>query len=107
RDPRLIQREDPDVSAEVEKILVEDGIEVHNSVQATGVEKSAGGVRVQLQPGGAGAIEASHVLLALGRVPNSDRLALDAAGVETDKSGYIRVDEKLETSVPGIFAIGD
>ncbi len=108
RDPRLILREDPDVSAEVEKILKEDGIEVLNSAQVTRVETSGGGVRVLLQSReGAKNISGSHLLLALGRVPNSDRLNLAAAGVQTDKLGYIEVDAKLETKVPGIYAIGD
>jgi pyruvate/2-oxoglutarate dehydrogenase complex dihydrolipoamide dehydrogenase (E3) component len=108
RDPRLIQREDPDVSAEVEKILKEDGVEVLNSAQVTRLEKNAGGVRVLLQAAdGAKEITGSHLLLALGRVPNSDRLKLAAAGVETDKAGFIKVNSRLETNVPGIYAIGD
>jgi len=108
RDPRLILREDPDVSAEVEKILKEDGVEILNSTQVTLLEKIRAGVRVVLETGeGARKISGSHLLLALGRVPNSDRLNLGAAGVETDNSGFIRVNPKLETSVPGIYAIGD
>ena len=108
RDPRLILREDPDVSAEVEKILKEDGIEVLNSAQVMRIEKSGGGVRVLLQSReGAKKISGSHLLLALGRVPNSDRLNLAGAGVQTDKLGYIEVDAKLETKLPGIYAIGD
>jgi pyruvate/2-oxoglutarate dehydrogenase complex dihydrolipoamide dehydrogenase (E3) component len=108
RDPRLIAREDPDVSAEVEKILKDDGIEVLNSTQVTRLEKSGAGVRARLQSDtGAREISGSHLLLALGRVPNSDRLNLAAAGVQTDKLGYIEVNAKLETKVPGIYAIGD
>jgi pyruvate/2-oxoglutarate dehydrogenase complex dihydrolipoamide dehydrogenase (E3) component len=108
RDPRLIAREDPDVSAEVEKILKDDGIEVLNSAQVTGLEKSGTGVRVLLQSGErAKKISGSHLLLALGRVPNSDSLNLDAAGVKTDESGFIKVNTKLETNVANIYAIGD
>ena len=108
RDRRLILREDPDVSAEVEKILEEDGIEILNATQVTLVEGIRAGVRVVLRTGkGSKKISGSHLLLALGRVPNSDRLNLGAAGVETDNSGFIRVNPKLETSVPGIYAIGD
>ena len=108
RDPRLILREDPDVSAEVEKILKEDGIEILNSTQVTRLEKIRAGVRVVLGTGkGSKKISGSHLLLALGRVPNSDRLNLGAAGVETDNSGFIKVNPKLETNVPGIYAIGD
>jgi pyruvate/2-oxoglutarate dehydrogenase complex dihydrolipoamide dehydrogenase (E3) component len=107
RDPRLIPREDPDVSAEVEKILKEDGIEVLNSAQVRSLEKSESGVRVLLQSEGARKVSGSHLLLALGRIPNSDRLDLAAAGVETDNSDFIKVNPKLETNVPGIYAIGD
>ncbi len=108
RDPRLILREDPDVSGEVEKILEEDGIEILNSTQVTLVEKMKAGVRVALGTGKRSKkISGSHLLLALGRVPNSDRLNLGAAGVETDNSGFIKVNPKLETTVPGIYAIGD
>ena len=108
RDPRLILREDPDVSAEVEKILEEDGIEILNSTQVTRLEKIRAGVRVVLGTGkGSKKISGSHLLLALGRVPNSDRLNLGAAGVETDNSGFIKVNPKLETNIPGIYAIGD
>jgi len=108
RDPRLILREDPDVSAEVEKILKEDGIEILNSTQVTLVEKIRAGVRAVLETGkGSRKISGSHLLLALGRRPNSDRLDLAAAGVRTDKLGYIEVNAKLETKVPGIYAIGD
>lgn len=107
RDARLIRREDPDVSGEVEKILVEDGVAVLNSVNVTRLEKAAnGGVRV-VPAAGASEINGSHLLLALGRVPNSDRLNLAAAGVALDKGGYVSVNDGLETSVPGIYAIGD
>jgi pyruvate/2-oxoglutarate dehydrogenase complex dihydrolipoamide dehydrogenase (E3) component len=104
RNPRLIQREDPDVSAEVEKILKEDGIEVRNSAPVVRIEKGGAGARVVLQ---SGEVSGSHLLVALGRAPNTDRLNLGAAGVETDGLGYIRVNSRLETSVPGIYAIGD
>ncbi len=108
RDPRLILREDPDVSTEVEKILKEDGIEILNSTQVTLLEKIRAGVRVVLETGkGSRKISGSHLLLALGRVPNSDRLDLGAAGVETDPSGFIKVTSKLETNVPDVYAIGD
>ena len=104
RDLRLVSREDPDVSEEVEKILKEDGIKVLNSAQVTRVQKSGAGVRVVLQSGG---VTGSHLLVAVGRVPNTDRLDLAAAGVEADKAGFIKVNPKLETNVPGVYAIGD
>lgn len=104
RDPRLVLREDPDISAEVEKILTEDGIEVLNSAQVARVEGGAGGVRVVLQ---SREISASHLLVAVGRVPNTDQLNLATAGVEADVGGFIKVNSRLETNVPGIYAIGD
>jgi pyruvate/2-oxoglutarate dehydrogenase complex dihydrolipoamide dehydrogenase (E3) component len=108
RDPRLILREDLDVSAAVEKILKEDGIEILNSTRVTRLEKVGVGVRAVLEGGkGSRKISGSHLLLALGRVPNSDRLSLSAAGVETDASGFIKVNSKLETNVLDVYAIGD
>jgi pyruvate/2-oxoglutarate dehydrogenase complex dihydrolipoamide dehydrogenase (E3) component len=107
RDDRLIPREDPDVSAEVEKILVEDGIEVVNRAGVTRIEGRSG-VQVAIDtPAGAQRVEGSHLLVAVGRVPNTDRLNLAAAGLAADKAGYIAVNNRLETGVAGIYAIGD
>jgi pyruvate/2-oxoglutarate dehydrogenase complex dihydrolipoamide dehydrogenase (E3) component len=107
RDDRLIPREDPDVSAEVEKILVEDGIGIvknANTLRAAG----RGGVTVTVDtPEGRREIGGSHLLVAIGRAPNSDRLNLQAAGIAADKAGFIPVNNCLETAVPGIYAIGD
>jgi pyruvate/2-oxoglutarate dehydrogenase complex dihydrolipoamide dehydrogenase (E3) component len=107
RDDRLIPREDPDVSAEVEKILVEDGIGIvknANTLRAAG----RGGVTVTVDtPEGRREIGGSHLLVAIGRAPNSDRLNLQAAGIAADKAGFISVNNRLETAVPGIYAIGD
>ena len=107
RDARLIQREDADVSAEVEKILREDGIEILNSVNVTRLENGTNGEVRVVATGGASVVNGSHLLLALGRLPNSDQLNLAVAGVATDKGGYITVNDGLETNVPGIYAIGD
>jgi pyruvate/2-oxoglutarate dehydrogenase complex dihydrolipoamide dehydrogenase (E3) component len=107
RDDRLIPREDPDVSAEVEKILIEDGIDVVNRAGVTRVE-GRNGVEVLLEtPDGPKRVEGSHLLVAVGRVPATDRLNLTAAGLATDKAGYIPVNNRLETGVPGLYAIGD
>jgi len=107
RDERLIPREDPDISAEVEKILTEDGIDIVKSANTLRVE-GRGGVQVLVEtPEGRREIAGSHLLVAIGRAPNSDLLNLAAAGVATDKAGYISVDNRLETGVPGIYAIGD
>lgn len=107
RDDRLIPREDPDVSAEVEKILAEDGIDIVKNANTLRVA-GHGGVQILVEtPEGRREIAGSHLLVAIGRAPNSDRLNLGAAGVATDKAGYITVDNRLETDVPGIYAIGD
>jgi pyruvate/2-oxoglutarate dehydrogenase complex dihydrolipoamide dehydrogenase (E3) component len=107
RDDRLIPREDPDVSAEVEKILVEDGIEILHRAGVTRVE-GKGGVQMLLDtPAGAKRVEGSHLLVAVGRVPNTDRLNLAAAGLAADKAGFLQVNNRLETNVPGVYAIGD
>ena len=108
RDARLIQREDPDVSAEVEKILKEDGIEVLNSVEVARIERNGKGARVHLKSdSGDSAVEGSHVLVAVGRAPNSRDLGLEAAGVGVDKFGFITVDSGLRTSAANVYAIGD
>jgi pyruvate/2-oxoglutarate dehydrogenase complex dihydrolipoamide dehydrogenase (E3) component len=107
--PRLLMREDDDVSVEVASILRDDGITVLTSTAATGVEEAGGG-RVLLTvrtPDGETAIEGSHLLSATGRVPNTEALAPASAGILLDGNGFIEVDEYLETSVPGVYAMGD
>jgi pyruvate/2-oxoglutarate dehydrogenase complex dihydrolipoamide dehydrogenase (E3) component len=107
RDDRLIPREDPDVSAEVEKILAEDGIEILNRAGVQRIQGRAGVQVVLDTPAAPRQVEGSHLLVAVGRVPNSDRLNLAAAGLATDELGFIPVNKRLETSVDGIYAIGD
>lgn len=107
RDDRLIPREDPDVSAEVQRILAEDGIELVNRAAVTRVERRDG-VRVHAElPTGTREIAGTHLLVAVGRTPNTDRLDTAAAGLATDKAGYLQANSRLETNVPGIYAIGD
>ncbi len=109
RGEQLLAREDPDVADEVAKILREDGIEVLLRTSAQRVARSGDG-RIQLTvraPDGERTVTGSHLLLAAGRVPNSEKLNLEAAGVRTDKRGYIQVDDRLETNVPGVYALGD
>jgi pyruvate/2-oxoglutarate dehydrogenase complex dihydrolipoamide dehydrogenase (E3) component len=105
---QIVPREDPEIAAELQKILDGEGIEFHLNAHATRVEQTRSTVKVTV----AGALEplmisGTHFLAAVGRRPNTDDLGLDKAGVETDKSGYIRVNSKLETKVPGIWALGD
>lgn len=107
--PRLMEREDPDVADEVLKILREDGIEFLLGSQAVHAEMGEGGrVRLRLRtPTGELHVDGSHLLVSVGRTPNTDVLNLQAAGVETDERGYIKVNDRLETNVPGIYAMGD
>ncbi len=109
RGKRLLAREDNDVAEEVAKIMREDGIEVWLGTAALRVEENAAGkinltVRTET---GERTLTGSHLLVSAGRVPNSDRLNLAAAGVEIDKRGFIKTNERLETNVSGIYALGD
>lgn len=107
RDDRLLTREDPDVASEVEKILTEDGIAIVKNAKVESVAQS-GELRIRLDtPAGAREVNGSHLLVAVGRTPNTDRLNLAAAEIAVDERGYIPVNDRLETSVPGIYAIGD
>ncbi|MCH7543636.1 MAG: FAD-containing oxidoreductase [Proteobacteria bacterium] len=105
---RLIARDDEDVSAAVKEILEAEGVEVRLNAECVSLEKR--GDRVALTAScepGPDEIVGSHLLLAVGRMPNTDDLGLDQAGVETDGRGFITVDDELRTNVPGIWAIGD
>src|SRR5712692_4020111 len=105
----LLTREDADVAGEVANILREDGIEVLLETRPVRVEQSsAGNISLTVQtPAGERTLTGSHLLVATGRVPNTDWLNLDAAGIQVDKRGFIQVNERLETNVPGIYALGD
>jgi pyruvate/2-oxoglutarate dehydrogenase complex dihydrolipoamide dehydrogenase (E3) component len=109
RGDQLLAREDPDVAQEVTKILREDGIQVLLGSNPVRVEKDGDDtIRLAVHtPDGERTLCGSHLLIAAGRVPNTDRLNLDSAGVQTDSRGFIRTDERLETNVPGIYALGD
>jgi pyruvate/2-oxoglutarate dehydrogenase complex dihydrolipoamide dehydrogenase (E3) component len=106
--PRLVQHEDEDVSAAILAILAKEGINVHLNARCISVSAARGGVTARVEcTEGSPAIEGSHLLLAVGRTPNTDDLGLDAAGVERDARGYIVVNDRLEANVPGIWAVGD
>ncbi|MCG8350847.1 MAG: mercuric reductase [Chloroflexales bacterium] len=109
RGAQLLSREDDDIAAEVAKIMREDGIEVLLNTSALRVARgSAGGIALTVRtPNDTSTIEGTQLLLAVGRAPNTERLNLAAAGVETDKRGFIKTNERLETNVPGIYALGD
>ncbi len=105
---QLLHNEDPDIADEVTKILREDGIEILLNAHTKKVASDAGLIRLQVAEGGRTfVVEGSHLLLGSGRVPNTDALKPAAGGVETDEHGFIRANERLETSAPGVYAIGD
>ena len=106
---QLLAREDIDVAEEVCKILREDGIDVRLKASAGRVEAGAQG-EIQLtvnSDGGEVPVNGSHLLIATGRRPNVDHLNLGAAGVQLDETGYVTVNDRLETNVSGIYAMGD
>ena len=97
-------REDDDVSAALTDILTGEGVRIVGG-RAAGVEPAGDGVAVTLD--GGDRVTGSHLLVAAGRVPNSDRIAAEAVGLALDERGYVEVDGRFETSVPGIRALGD
>ncbi|HEX5831525.1 MAG TPA: mercuric reductase [Gemmatimonadaceae bacterium] len=110
--PRLLPREDLDVAEEVARILKDDGIDVVLGAEAASARVD--GSRISLiyrrrdgSAAGEATADGSHLLVATGRIPNTDDLNLGAAGVETDRHGFVRVNERLETTAPGVYAIGD
>ncbi|MBT1156622.1 FAD-containing oxidoreductase [Aminobacter anthyllidis] len=106
--PRLVSREDEDVSEAVKGILEHEGIALRLNAECISFARHADGVQVGVDcTSGDRAVVGSHVLLAIGRKPNTDDLGLDKAGVEMDKRGYVVVDDQLRTSVPHIWAMGD
>ena len=109
RGEHVLAREDADVVAELQKALEAEGINFVRVTDTTRVEKKSGQVSltVQTSEGAASAVSGSHLLIAVGRKPNSDQLDLKKAGVETDAAGFIKVNSRLETNVPGIWALGD
>ena len=108
RGSQLLPLEDRDVAEAVLGVLREDGIEVVLEAEARHAEEAGAGARVTVRtPGGDRVLEGSHLLRATGRVPNTDRLDLGAAGIESDGRGFVTVNSRLETSVPGVYALGD
>jgi pyruvate/2-oxoglutarate dehydrogenase complex dihydrolipoamide dehydrogenase (E3) component len=109
RGPQLLPREDADIGAEVANILRDDGITVLINTEAQHVEQAADGGIILTAQSSAGehTVRGSHLLVATGRRPNTDLLNVEAAGLETDKKGTLTVNDRLETNVPGIYAMGD
>ena len=108
RGKQLLAREDTDVAEAVADILHEDGISVLLETAAVRVKQDHGHIELTVRtPQGEQVLQGSHLLAAAGRMPNTDRLHLEATGVQTDKRGYISTNDKLETYVAGIYALGD
>jgi pyruvate/2-oxoglutarate dehydrogenase complex dihydrolipoamide dehydrogenase (E3) component len=107
--PQLMSREDPDVSREIRRILSDEGIECLVSTEllkASGQSGNAVSIAVRANLSER-TIEGSHILVAAGRVPNTAGIGLDKAGVELDGRGFVRVNERLETSAPNVWALGE
>ena len=108
KDALILNREDEDVAGELRKALEAEGIRFVLDAKTTRVAQENGRVTLSLErPTGPETLSGTHLLLAAGRRPNTDRLDLDKAGVETDQRGYVKVNGRLETNVPGIWALGD
>jgi pyruvate/2-oxoglutarate dehydrogenase complex dihydrolipoamide dehydrogenase (E3) component len=109
RNNRLAHREDADISEALRQLCQDEGIAVVTSASVTRVEGKSG-EQVKLQGVRDGAeliLEGTHLLVASGRSPNTDNIGLELAGVETTARGYVKVDERLQTTVPGVWAVGD
>ena len=110
RDAQLLSREDQDVAEEIATILRDDGIDVRLGVEAREVRHANGEVELtcaEVSSSSEGRVSGTHLLVATGRVPNTEPLNLAAAGVEVDARGFVRVNARLETTSPGVFALGD
>lgn len=106
--PRLIGREDEDTSRAIREILENEGIGLRLSAECISFSRQSDGICVHVDcDSGDRDVLGSHVLLAIGRRPNTDDLGLDKAGIATDAKGYVTVDDQLRTNVPGIWALGD
>lgn len=105
---QLLRGEDPDIAEEVAHILQQDGVDVMLNSKATHVEQSGTNIRLQaLSEHASTTLDGSHLLVATGRAPNSDTLNLAAAGVQTSDRGFIQVNDRLETTAEGVYALGD
>jgi pyruvate/2-oxoglutarate dehydrogenase complex dihydrolipoamide dehydrogenase (E3) component len=109
RGPRLVSREDPDISESMAEILQQDGLDILFDTKPLRAESTGPGTfRLTVQTSaGERTLDGAYLLAAMGRIPNSDMLNLSAAGVEADQRGNIQVNDRFETNVPGVYAIGD
>jgi len=108
RGDRVLAREDPDIADEIAKILREDGIDLLLNTEVAGAALTEGKIRITVTNAeGEKTLTGTHLLVAVGRTPNTDRLNLKAAGIETDSRGHVKVNDRLETNVTGVYALGD
>ena len=108
RNDRLVSREDRDISNAVRSALEGEGVEIRTNAECIALKRDGARIAVFVDcPSGPPVITASHVLIAVGRRPNTDDLGLETAGVETDEKGFIRVDDQLRTTAEGIWALGE
>jgi pyruvate/2-oxoglutarate dehydrogenase complex dihydrolipoamide dehydrogenase (E3) component len=105
RSPHLLDREDDDVCAAIEDVFRAEGIDLRLDAEVTAVARAGDGMAVTLRDGTA--IEGSHLLVAVGRVPNTEDLGCEAAGIVRDRRGFVRVDDAYRTSAQGVHAVGD
>jgi pyruvate/2-oxoglutarate dehydrogenase complex dihydrolipoamide dehydrogenase (E3) component len=101
----ILEHEDDDISDALAEILRDDGIQILTDSEVDSVSGGEGAIAVHVK--GGTRLEGSHLLVAVGRKPNTEALHLQAAGIKTDEHGFVRVNEKLETNVPGVYAVGD
>jgi pyruvate/2-oxoglutarate dehydrogenase complex dihydrolipoamide dehydrogenase (E3) component len=105
---QIVSREDPEIAAELQKALESEGIQFLLNARTTSVEGKSGAITLSFESSaGVSNVTGSHLLLATGRSPNTNDLDLAKVGIETDKSGFIKVNGRLETNVPGVWALGD
>jgi pyruvate/2-oxoglutarate dehydrogenase complex dihydrolipoamide dehydrogenase (E3) component len=105
---QIVPREDPDVAEELQEALEGEGIEFFLHARTARAESKDGGIALHVEQGGTNSeVAGSHLLVATGRRPNTEDLGLERAGIETNQDGTIKVNYKLETNVPGVWALGD
>jgi pyruvate/2-oxoglutarate dehydrogenase complex dihydrolipoamide dehydrogenase (E3) component len=107
RGAQILAREDSDVTPELQKVLEAEGVQFILNASTTEVEKKNGITLSYQDAAGAHAVSGTHLLVATGRKPNTDELDLQKAGIETDKGGFVKVNDRLETNVAGVWALGD
>jgi pyruvate/2-oxoglutarate dehydrogenase complex dihydrolipoamide dehydrogenase (E3) component len=106
--PKLLPREDEDVVAEIRAILEREGVNIHLGADRMGVATVGDGISVRFESDGKKlAVQGSHLLLAVGRIPNTDDLGLEEGGIAADARGFITVDDQCRTSAEGVWALGD